>query len=252
MPLPGVLEKYKSRPPLAIGQGFTMESTIAFERIIDAFIHSEGDDYFFLSERDLVKKIAATKDSVQQMARDGFACLPHRSKDFENKMREAFVYEIADQKLAEEIFEAAVHNDGAVFEKAVREKGLSEKWESHKRVFLGHALVNWLVRSNINLPGQVLIPKIEVSEVDAKAVPDEMAALIPISCIKCGNASGFLVRYFKASASCDNLLMEREAERQMREYGFESFMFLGKAKKELIAASKCPKCGSSETNWDFK
>jgi hypothetical protein len=230
-----------------------MESKVLFEKMLDAFLKSEGGNYFFLSENVIAQTNEVSKEILEELKEKGLTPLPHRSSEFDFKIKEGFVYEIADQKTAERFFEAVTHkNPKKTFDELITETSLESPWNEYKRKIFSNALINWMWKNNIYLPGQILTPDIVLNIADTKSIPDEMLALMPKSCNNCKNTEGLSPLYFKSNVSIENVLMENELRKILLEKGIENFDFLGKMKKDLISACKCPKCESSNIEWDFK
>jgi hypothetical protein len=229
-----------------------MESIVPFNQIMDAFSSPEDGSYYFLLSTGLLKTSAPSKDVILELKEKGVVVLPRRSKEFDKKLKESFVFEIKDPKIAEKVFETVLHENDSGFDALIKELNLSEGYSAHQKKFSYDALLNWLVKSGVGLPGQQLTPAIAISEIDAKGIPDEMTSLVPVSCNKCSNAVGFVVKFFRISPPCDNLLMEAEVRSILSKNGFEEFNFLGKERKEVISASQCPACKGTDLTWDFK
>ena len=228
-----------------------MESNIHFDKLLDAFLHSTATEYSILLKDSILKTSQPTREQATELREKGVYFLPKKSAEFEKKLREEFTYEIKDTKLAEKYFESAIHANYETFTNFLSSNALTHEWHEHEKKYSKNALINWLAKSGINLPGQKLIPEIKLAEVEPGAVPDEMKSFVPIKCNACQTSSGFIVTYFKTSINCENLLMENEARRLVHEQGYTYFHFLGSAKKDLIATSKCHHCNSSELEWDF-
>lgn len=230
-----------------------METNILFEKILNSFLLSTGDNYFFLSEKLIVSTNEVSKEILIELKDKGFTPLPHRSKEFDSKVKESFVYEITDTKIAEKFFEAVTFKTPKkTFTELLTEFNMGESYKNFERKMLSDTLINWIVKNNISLSIPIPIPKIEINEVNAKTIPDEMKSLTPIICKTCGNDNGFEVKYYKITPSCDNMLMEEVAIEQLKALGIENFNFLGETKKELISTAFCKACKSNDINWDFR
>jgi hypothetical protein len=229
-----------------------MESKVSFEEILDAFLSGNNESYSFLMQNSILKCALPTKEQISELKDKGILAIPKKSREFDKKIREKFIYEIQDKTVAEEAFNAVMSDNTALFEKLLSEKDLTELFKRHEKKISKDALINWLLKSGIALPGQELNPKIDVNEIEPKEVPEEMKSLMPISCNNCSNNIGFTPQYFKTTLPCDNLLMEERAKTILSEKGFENFNFLGRERKELISAATCPRCKGSDLSWDFK
>jgi hypothetical protein len=229
-----------------------METTVPFEKILETFSEN-GDDYHFLSETSIEKRSEVSKDMVQQLSESGLVCIPRKSREFEKKAREDFIYEIADPRTAEKFFESIVHTEPKKsFADLLAEHSLEDAWSRHKKKFDSNALINWLVKSDIALPGQRVSADIRLDAVEPKSIPEEMRAFVPIACNSCGNSAGFIVKYFKTSHPCENLMMEKEASELLLKEGLRRFSFLGRERKEMMATSICPQCQSEDIEWGFR
>lgn len=230
-----------------------MKSYVDFDEILEAFLKSEGENYFFISENLLIQTSKVTKEIIQELKDKGFTPLPHRSKEFDFKVKESFVYEITDQKIAEKFFEAVIHKTPKKsFDELIIETNIADSWILYQKKVFSDTLINWMVKNNVNLPDQILIPTIDISVADKKSIPDEMLALIPKSCNNCKNTEGLYPLYFKTNLSIDNTLMENEIKKILSKKGIAQYEFLGETKKDLISACKCSKCESSDIHWDFR
>jgi hypothetical protein len=226
-----------------------MESRALFDDICKAFA---SDGCALLLASGIIHCDILTKEAISELREKEIFIIPRRTKEFDKKAKEEFVYEIADTQIAEQFFEATTHaSPKKSFEELILEHNLNDSWERHKRKFYSNALLNWMAKCGISLPGQKLVPEFKIDQVQSSAIPDEMRAFVPIACSKCENSSGFEVKYFKSSLPCENLMMEQEAENLLKSRSIENFHFLGKERKELIAASQCPKCASQDLEWDF-
>jgi hypothetical protein len=222
-----------------------MQIKIKFDDIVHAF---NSDDSYMISENEIIQIPDLTKEKVIEMKNKGFIPIPKRSSQFNQSLNEAFVYEIKDPKIAETFFEATYKN--RPFGELIKKYELEEGWKNHIFKYSSNAIINWLNKNSINLPGQNLIPKIVLDEIESSKIPDEMSSYQPKQCYSCGNQMNFIVRYFKLNVPSLNILIENEVNLQLKEKGFEKFIFLGKNNKDLIAVTKC-KCGSEEIDWDF-
>lgn len=230
-----------------------MDSVVSFEKILNSFLISFGDNYFFLSEKLIVSTNEVSKEILTELKDKGFTPLPHRSKEFDSKVKESFVYEINDAKIAEKFFEAVTFKTPKkTFSELLIEFNMNESYKNFEQKMLSDALINWIVKNNISLSVPIPIPKIEINEVDAKTIPDEMKSLTPIICKTCGNETDFEIKYYKITPSCDNILMEDEAKKQLLAKGIENYNFLGETKKELISTAFCKACKSNDITWDFR
>ena len=228
-----------------------METSNSFEKILGAFMQSGESRYFFMSEIIIVEMPEVTKESLSHLSEKGFIALPHKSKEFDSKAKEKFVYEITDTKIAEKFFEATTfRNPKKTFDELLKEYNMEETYRLFSRKIYSDALINWLFKNNISLKNPIPVPKVEIISADEKTIPDEMKSLSPITCNKCSGKT-FDVFFYKISPSCDNVLIENEARKQLSAKGIENFNFLGETKRELISTAFCKSCKSNDINWDF-
>ncbi len=228
-----------------------METNNSFEKILDAFMSSGDLRYFFISEIIIVEISEITKEKIDHLKEKGFIPLPHKSSEFDHKVKEKFVYELTDQKIAEKFFEAVTFKTPKkTFLELLIEFKMEESFKVFSRKIYSDALINWLIKNNISLKTPLLIPNVEIKIVDEKTIPDEMKSLSPITCNKC-QGKIFDISFYKILPSCDNILLENEAKKQLASKNIENFNFLGETKKELISTAFCKACKSNDITWDF-
>jgi len=228
-----------------------METNIPFEKIVNAFLNANSENYFFLSKTIILHTTELTKESLQELKQLGLIPLPHRSLEFDHKIKEEFVYEITDAKIAEKFFEATSQkHPKKSSEELLIEFNMQENFKAFEKTIIKNTLINWIVKTELSLPGQTLTEKIEIKEVDIKTIPDEMKSLSPIICNKC-QGKNFDIFFYKFTPSCDNILMEQEVKQQLLSKGIEKFNFLGETRHELISTAFCKSCKSNDVDWDF-
>lgn len=230
---------------------FLMETNIPFEKIVNAFLNATSENYFFLSKTIILHTTELTKEQLLELKQLGLIPLPHRSVEFDHKIKEEFVYEITDTKIAEKFFEATSQkNPKKSFEELLTEFNMVQFFKNFEKTIIKNTLINWVVKTGLSLPGQVLTDKIDIKQVEEKVIPDEMKSLSPINCNKCQGKT-FDISFYKFTPSCDNILMEEEVKQQLLTKGIEKFNFLGNIKHELISTAFCKSCKSNDINWDF-
>ena len=83
-------------------------------------------------------------------------------------------------------------------------------------------------------------------------MPEDTKGFDPAACLNCNNKEGLKARFFLINATTENALIEKETKRIMKEkYGIEDYGHYVDGEKELLTASKCPKCGSEDIIWDY-
>jgi len=114
--------------------------------------------------------------------------------------------------------------------------------------------MNWLCINNFELEDHSFMSKIEIKELNADEVslPEEFENFGPVACMKCNNKEGFKTRYFELNVPSENMLIEKEINRIMKEkYGVEEYGCIGGGEKEILTSSECLKCKSKEIFEDF-
>lgn len=230
-----------------------MNTSNNFNNILNAFQSSSDSRYFFMGEKIIVEVADITKESVEYLKDKGFIALPHKSKEFDSKVKEKFVYEIQDSKIAEKFFEAVTFKvPKKCFDELLKEYAMDEHYMLFSKKLYSDALINWLSRNSITLNVPISVPKVEIIKYDESKIPDEMKSFSPISCNECENKKDFEIVYYKFIPSCDNVLMEEDAKKQLSVLNIENFNFLGETKKELISSAFCKTCKSNDISWDFR
>ena len=228
-----------------------METNINFEKIVDAFLNATSENYFFLSKTIILHTTELNKDQLAELRQIGLIPLPHRSIEFDHKIKEEFVYEITDTKIAEKFFESTSQkHPKKTFEELLTEFNMLQNYKVFERKIIKNTLINWTVKAGVNLPGQMLADKTEIKQVEEKTIPDEMKSLSPIKCNKCADTH-FDIFFYKFSPALENVLMEEDAKKQLLTKGIEKFNFLGETRHELISTAFCKNCKSNDITWDF-
>jgi hypothetical protein len=229
----------------------TMKTTTTFPQVLNYFLY--GDEYYVIAEDHVRVYSSVTREKIQELFNQGQFFIPKKTPEFEKRVQEEFVYTITDTKIAEKLFESVNSLGNAPpFQQQMETLGLMPLWEAHLKKSSSNALINWLVKNDIKVADHdSLAPQIIIISIDNTSIPDEMAAFVPHTCTACSNKESFAVQYFRINQPCENILMEQDAGSAMTEQGL-GWQFLGREKKDLIAASKCPKCNATALEWDFK
>ena len=91
-----------------------------------------------------------------------------------------------------------------------------------------------------------------MSRDEIKNLPEELKGFSPFACLKCHNKEGIKGRWFTLSISPENILIEKEIQRILKEkFNINHHGNFGGGEQEFLTAAKCPKCGGEEMFWDF-
>lgn len=135
-----------------------------------------------------------------------------------------------------------------------RHPELVEKWHNHRESEIRNEAVDWLCSHDIELEDRSFIPSVEIREVDKDKIvlPDGFDSFGPVACIACKSKDRIHKRFFEVSVPCENMIVEKEIERIMKEkYGFTNYGHLAGGKIHIITAARCLKCGSDDIFWDM-
>jgi hypothetical protein len=176
------------------------------------------------------------------------------NEDF--RIMQSFVFEIKNFNLAQKFHEALEKRKPfRNFKELLNQHPeLREKWFEHRDKELANEAMNWLCNNDIELEDKSFMPKIEVKELKSDEVnlPEDFKGFGPIECMKCKNKGGFKTRYFELSHTNENMLIDKEIKKIMKEkFGIEDYGYIGGGEKEILTSSECPKCKSKEIFEDF-
>ncbi len=240
-----------------------MKLRIPFDEIKDAIeqasyehhylIDKKNHQIFFISEleNDYEKKL-------EEVENDNFIAIEPRMPKDDFRTMESFVYKIQEDyfELTEKLHEAL--EKGKPFrnfkELINQNHEIREKWFAHRAKELVNEAMNWLCINNIELEDKSFMPKIVIKKLKADDVklPEEFGDFGPIECMKCKNKEGLKTKYFELNVPAENMLIEKEIKRIMKEtFEIESYGHIGGGEKEILTSSECPKCKSTDIFEDF-
>ncbi len=240
-----------------------MNLKIPFEEIKTAVEQASYEHHYLIDKKhhkmvciseiedDYEKKLAEVES-------DDFMGIEPRMPEEDFRIMESFVYSIQGDnfELAEKFHNALERRKPFQNFKGLisQHPKLEEKWFKHKDKELTNETVNWLCIHDIELEDKSFMPKIEIKELKPEEVklPEEFEGLGPVACMRCNNKSGLKTRYFELSISNENMLIDKEIKRIMKEkYKIEDYGTIAGGDKEILTCSVCPKCNSTDIFEDF-
>ncbi|MBI2548733.1 hypothetical protein HYW21_05270 [Candidatus Woesearchaeota archaeon] len=240
-----------------------MKLKIPFNEIKDAIEQASYEHHYFIDKKNQkIVFISEVEDEhekkLDEVENDDFIGIEPRMPDDDFKIMESFVYEIQEEdfKLAEKFHEALEQRKPFKHFKVLINQypELKEKWFTHRDKELANEAMNWLCINNIELEDKSFMPKIEIKELkpDEVKLPEEFEGFGPVACMKCNNKEGIKTRYFELNVPSENMLIEKEIKRIMKEnFGIGDYGCIGGGEKEILTGSECPKCKSKEVFEDF-
>lgn len=195
---------------------------------------------------------------LEEVESEDFIGIEPRMPEDDFRIMESFVYEIQENEfeLAEKFHKTLEQKKPFKNFKELIDQypEIKEKWFAYRDKELANETMNWLCINNIELEDNSFMPKLEIKELTSDKVkfPEEFAGFGPVACMKCNNKEGFKTRYFELNVPSENMLIEKEIKRIMKEkYGIDDYGCIGGGEKEILTSSECPKCKSSEIFDDF-
>src|SRR3989339_240424 len=238
-----------------------MKLKIPFDEIKDAIEQASYEHHYFIDKKNQkIVFISEVEDvhekKLEEVENDDFICIEPRMPNEDFSVMQSFVYEIRDFNLARKFHEALEkRNPFRNFKELINQNpDLTEKWFKHRDKELTNEAMNWLCINDIELEDKSFMPKIEIKELKPGEVklPEEFKDFGPVACMKCNNKEGFKTRYFELNVPSENMLIEKETERIMKEkYGIQDYGHICGGEKEILTSSECPKCKSKEIFEDF-
>jgi len=243
-----------------------MKLDVDFEELIDAFEDSSVSHVYHIDTKkseliyynDGIGELEGVKEKLDSCSDDDrYLYIPSRLPKHNFYVMEMFVYNIEDFNVAEKFHDALERKKPfRNFKELLHEyPKLRERWFEYKRNNIKNETINWLCEHDIELENQHLIPEIEIKEMsmdEIKNLPEELKGFSPFACLKCHNKEGLKGRWFTLSISPENILVEKETQRILKEkFNINHHGNFGGGKKHYLTATKCPKCGSENIFWDF-
>lgn len=247
-------------------EGNVEKMRIAFDikELIDAFEKSDALHHFFVDTD--TGRLVSTVDNGEQtfpqkpMQYDGprYLKIPSRNPDDVLVIIELFIYDKvrggATAKRFHQVFEQDEKIRGFMNILA-GSPTLQKQWGFFQRKHLKNEAISWLCSHDFELEGQRLIPKISIRELTAdeiKGLPRELKDFRPVACLNCQNTTGLSVRLFTCNVGPENMLIEKETERILKErFGVFHHGGWSGGKQDFLTAGKCPRCGSETLFWDY-
>ncbi|MEW5897203.1 MAG: UPF0158 family protein [Nanoarchaeota archaeon] len=238
-----------------------MKLKILFDDLKDAFEQSSVEHHYFIDKKDhQIIFISEYEDNpeakLEELDNDNFIPIPKRMPCDDFDMMQSFVYSIGDVDIAQK-FEAVLNTKKPFrhFKELLNfHPEIKEKWFTFKDKELRNETMNWLCINNIESEDKNFMPKVEIKELskDEVKLPEEWETFRPVACMNCHNAEGLAIRYFELNVPAENMLIEKEIERVMKEkFEVENYGTIGGGDKVILTASECPKCKSNEIFEDF-
>jgi len=240
-----------------------MKIKIPFNELNDVIELASSEHHYLIDKKNhKIVFISEYEDEhekkLEEVERDDFIWIEPRMPEDDFKVMESFVYEIQEEdfELAEKFHlileqKKPFRNFKELLDQHPK---VREKWFAYKDKELANETMNWLCFNNIELEDNSFMPKVEIKELKADEVklPEEWETFGPVACMKCNNEEGFKTRYFELNISSENMLTEKEIKRIMKEkYGIKDYGCIGGGEKEILTASECPKCKSTDIFEDF-
>lgn len=239
-----------------------MKLNIDFEDLVNAFEDSNADKRYFIDiKNNELITVDETSDDAQKrlekMDDKQYMLFSPRLPEAGLFDMEMFRYEIRDFSLAEKIHRILKRKDPSKNFKDLLDKHpeLKEKWIKYRYNIIKNETINWLCENDIELENQQLIPNIEIKEMsreEIKNLPEELKGFGPFACLNCHSEEGLKARWFTLSTAPENMLVEKEIQRIMKEkFDIHHHGNFGGGEQEFLTAARCPKCSGEEIFWDF-
>ena len=240
-----------------------MKLKISFNEIKDAIEQASYEHHYLIDKKNhtliFVSELEDDYEKkLKEVESDDFISFEPRMPDDDFNIIESFVYEIQEEdfELAEKLHKILEQRKPFKHFKEIINPNpeLREKWFAHRDKELANEAMNWLCINNIELEGKSFMPKIEIKELkpDEVKLPEEFEGFGPVACMKCNNKEGIKTRYFELNIPSENMLIEKEIKRVMKEkYRIDDYGCIGGGEKEILTSSECPKCKSKEIFEDF-
>lgn len=233
-----------------------MKLKIPFEEIKDAIEQASYEHHYLIDKKNhKIVFISEIEDDyekkLEEVENDNFIGIEPRMSNEDFSIMQSFVYKIREFNLAQKFHEALERKKPfRNFKELINQHPeLRKKWFKYRDKELTNEAMNWLCINGIELEDKSFLPKIEVKELrkDELKLPEEFKSFGPIECMKCKNKEGFKTRYFELSHPNENMLMDKEIKRIMKDnYGIEYYGHISGGDKEILTCSECPKCKSKD------
>lgn len=243
-----------------------MKLNIDFEELVEAYEDSSVEHVYHIDIKnneiiyynDALGEPETVKEKLDSCSDDDrYIYIPPRLPQHEFFIMETFVYTIDDFNVAEKFHKALERKKPfRNFKEMLHEyPKLRKKWFEYNRNTIKNETINWLCEHNIELENQQLIPEIEIKEMtrdEIKNLPEELKGFGPFACLNCHNKEGLKPRWFTLSITPENILVEKEIQRIMKEkFYINHHGNFGGGEQEFLTAARCPKCSGEEIFWDY-
>jgi len=241
-----------------------MKLLIDLKELTDAFEHATTHVHYLVdTKNNSLICINESKDpnarkKLEQMTNDErYLIIPPRNINDEELLIEGFVYEPRDENLVDTLYKTVHRKNGVkhFYHLLESQSPLKELWLTYRSAALRNEIINWLCINNIRLGNQNLIPNISIKELtqeEIEQLPGEINDFKPYACLHCHNQKGMKARIFTINVSPENMLVEQETQRIMKEqFRITHHGGWSGGKQEFLTASRCPRCGCEEIFWDY-
>ena len=237
-----------------------MKLKISFNEIKDAIELVSYERHYLIDKKNhTIIFVSELEDDyekkLEEVENDNFIGIEPRMPEDDFRIMQSFVYEINDFSLAQKLDASLSRRKPFKHFKEIIDQNpyLREKWFKHRHKELANEAMNWLCLHNIELEDNSFMPKIEIKELKAEVkLPEEFEGFGPVACMECSNKEGLKTRYFELNVPSENMLIEKEIKRIMKEnFGIGDYGCIGGGEKEILTRSECPKCKSKEIFEDF-
>jgi len=247
-------------------EGNVEKMRIAFDikELIDAFEKSDALHHFFVDTS--TGRLVSILDSSEQINPQKpvqfdiprYLKIPSRSPDDVLAIMELFIYDKvhggATAKRFHQIFGQTEQLRGFM-NLLAKSPTLQKQWVFFQRKHLKNEAINWLCSHDFELECPRLIPKISIRELTAderKGLPRELKDFRPVACLDCHNTTRLSARLFTCNVGPENMLIENETRRILKErFGVSHHGGWSGGKQDFLTAGKCPQCGSENLFWDY-
>jgi hypothetical protein len=242
-----------------------MKINIDFGDLCEAFEICNVSNHFFidLEKNEIISVNEEIDDDsekkLEEINENKYIIIPERIPNEDFSIMELFIYEIAEKdfQLSDKFHEAIQKSKPFKrFKELLDEHSeLKDKWFKFKENSIKNDVINWLFENKIILENQRLIPDIKISEMNKEEIeklPAESKELLPMACLNCENEGHIPSRFFLLNHDNENMMIDEEIKRIMKEeYGINNYGFMATGKELILTYAKCPKCGSEDIFWDY-
>ncbi|MDP2926218.1 MAG: UPF0158 family protein [Nanoarchaeota archaeon] len=242
-----------------------MKINLNFGDLCEAFEMCNMSHHFFIDLEkneiiDINEEIENNaEEKLESINEEKFLIIPERTSNEDYLVMELFVYEIAEKdfQLSDKFYDV-IHKSKPFkrFKEILDEyPELKDKWFKFREKQIQNDVINWLFENKIILENQKLIPDIEIKVLDNDEIekfPTELKDFGPMACMNCRNEGLILSRFFSTNCDIENMMIDEEIKRIMKEkYNTKNYGVSSTGKETILTYARCPKCGSEDIFWDF-